>query len=114
MCSSTPRVTTPSSRAGSSRRLIASPSIASQAVCQSTPRCRANAETVVSSWARASVAQTTALAVSLARGAISGWDSENVATGHPGSGQRQTRLRHLISTGAPNAAASCTRWTRRP
>ncbi len=36
-------------------------------VCQSTPRCRASADTVVSSFASASVAQPTARAVSLAR-----------------------------------------------
>ena len=49
MCSSTPRVFTFFSRDGSPVRALASTSIASQQVCQSTPRWRASAETVVSS-----------------------------------------------------------------
>ena len=114
MCSSTPNVTTPLSRLGSASRRTASTSIASQAVCQSTPRWRASAETVVSSWANASVAHLTARVVSLARGSINGWVSENTPTGHPVSGQRQTRLRQATTTGLPNAGASCARWTRRP
>jgi hypothetical protein len=49
MCSSTPGVFTTASRAGLVVRAFASTSIASQAACQSTPRCLANADTVVSS-----------------------------------------------------------------
>ncbi len=37
MCSSTPRVRTPASRAGATTRAAASASTASQQVCQSTP-----------------------------------------------------------------------------
>jgi hypothetical protein len=63
------------SRCGSPVRAFASISMAFQAVCQSTPRCRASAETVVSSWARASVAQ---------RGGAMSWISLNTPIGHAG------------------------------
>ena len=53
-------------------------------VCQSTPRCRASAETVVSSCASASVAQLTARVVSFARGATISWCSVNVPVGAGG------------------------------
>jgi hypothetical protein len=49
MCSSTPSVFTPASLEGFPTRAFASTSIASQQVCQSTPKCRASADTVVSS-----------------------------------------------------------------
>jgi hypothetical protein len=48
-------------------RRVASVLIAAQAVCQSSPRCRAIAETVASSCRNASVAHKIAQAVSLAR-----------------------------------------------
>ena len=67
MCSSTPRVFTPLSRAGFLIRRLASAPIASQAVCQSTPKCRASAETVVSSCRNASTAHAIARVVSLDR-----------------------------------------------
>jgi len=114
MCSSTPRVATPSSRAGSSRRAVASTSTASHKVCQSTPRWRASAETVVSSWPNASVGQDTARAVSFALGATIGWVSENVSCGQSGSTQRQIRLRHTTTVGTEKHGASCTRCSRRP
>ena len=64
MCSSTPSVLTFCSRAGSLVRALASTSTASQQVCQSTPSCRASADTVVSSQLSAPVAQSTARVVS--------------------------------------------------
>jgi len=49
MCSSTPIVRTLDSRPGRVIRAVASVFTARHNVCQSTPRCRANADTVVSS-----------------------------------------------------------------
>ena len=68
---------TPSRRAGSASRRVASASTASQQVCQSTPRCRASAETVVSSNVNASVAHAAAREVSFARGGTSSCCSVN-------------------------------------
>ena len=114
MCSSTPRVSTPISRAGSATRRVASVSIASQQVCQSTPRCRASAETVVSSCSRASVAQPIARLVSFARGATRSCRSVNVPAGQAGSAHRQTRADHCNRTGTPKHGASATTRRRRP
>jgi hypothetical protein len=82
--------------------------------CQSTRRCRASAETVVSSWASASVAHVTARLVSTARGAINSCASDQVPAGQPGSAQRQTRLSQTISTGSPKQGASAAVTRRRP
>ena len=71
-----------------------------------TRRCRASAETVVSSWASASTAQPIAREVSTARGAISSWSSDQVAAAQSGSAQRQIRLSHTTSTGTPKHGAS--------
>ena len=60
MCSSTPIVRTPALRSGRSVRAVASAFTAVHSVCQSTRKCRASADTVVSSWASASVAHATA------------------------------------------------------
>ncbi len=68
-CSSTPRLSTPTSRAVSAARRAASTARASQRACQSTSRRRASAATVVSSYSSASAAHTTARPVSSARGA---------------------------------------------
>jgi len=73
-------------------------------VCQSTRRCRANAETVVSSWANAAVAQVTARLVRAALSAISGWVSDHVRAAQAGSGQRHTRLHHTTRTDNPKQA----------
>jgi hypothetical protein len=55
-CLSTPRSRTLLSRSGRPVRAMASAFTACHRVCQSTRRWRANADTVVSSWARAAVA----------------------------------------------------------
>src|SRR5215207_2054121 len=81
ICSSTPRAFTPASRCGSPVRAFASTSMAFQAVCQSTLKWRASAETVVSSWAKASVAHPTARTVSTARGGAMSLVSLNTPIG---------------------------------
>jgi hypothetical protein len=68
MCSSTPMVLMPLSRSGSAILVCASALIADQQVSHATPRCRAIADTVVSSCRNASTAHDVALEVSLARG----------------------------------------------
>jgi hypothetical protein len=65
---STPMVLMPLSRSGSAILVCASALIADQQVSHATPRCRAIADTVVSSCRNASPAHDVALAVSLARG----------------------------------------------
>ena len=95
--------------AGSGRRCgpVASISMAFfQAVSQSTPRWRARAETVVSSWARASVAQRTARTVSTRGGAMS-WVSPKTPIGQAGSRQRHIRSATALSWSAPRQGASC-------
>jgi len=62
---------------GRPSRRVASNSTASQQECQSTPRWRATAETVVSSNVNASVAHRAALLVSFARGGTSSCCSVN-------------------------------------
>jgi hypothetical protein len=93
------------SRCGSPVRAFASISMAFQAVCQSTPRCRASAETVVSSWARASVAQ---------RGGAMSWISLNTPIGHAGSRQRHIRFSHRTIVIRPKHGASWSIQARRP
>jgi hypothetical protein len=114
MCSSIPRVRTPRVRSGRLVRRAASPLTARHSVCQSTRRCRASAETVVSSSASASVAQATARDVNTARGAISWCVSDQVSIGQSGSSQRQTRLSQTIRTGIPKHGASAAVMRRRP
>jgi hypothetical protein len=62
----------------------------------------------------ATLAQSIARLASLARGAARSLTSQNVTTGHPGSGQRQIRLHQATTTGIPNVGASARRCTRRP
>lgn len=114
MCSSTPRVCTPWRRSGLLMRRSASAPIASQAVCQSTPRCRAIAETVVSSCRNASTAHAIARVVSLDRAPAYEWSSVHVDTAQAFSAQRQIRVRHRTSTGRPKHGVSFRRTTRRP
>ncbi len=106
-CSSTPRLSTPTSRAVSAARRAASTARASQRACQSTSRRRASAATVVSSYSSASAAHTTARPVSSARGAESGCVSVNVTVRQAGSGHRQTRLRQRTRTRRWPNGASC-------
>ena len=73
--------------------------------CQSTPRWRASAETVVSSWVSASVAHRTARTVNTARGGARACSSLNVALGQAGSRQRQIRFSQRTN-GTP-AEAGC-------
>lgn len=61
-----PRPTDPAARSAASAAVLN----ARHSVCQPTRKCRANAETVVSSCARASTAHCTAREVSTARGAM--------------------------------------------
>ncbi len=114
MCSSTPSVFTPWVRSGRLVRRVASPLTARHSVCQSTFRCRASAETVVSSWASASVAQPIAREVSTARGAISSWTSDQVSIRQSGSEQHQIRFSQTISTVTPKHGASAAETRRRP
>jgi hypothetical protein len=114
LASSGDRVFTFFSRSGWPTRASASVSIAVQAVCQSTPRCRASADTVVSSWLSASVAQRTARVDSSARGGANLDVSLDVAVGHIGSRQRQIRFNHRTTVTRAKHGASCTTWTRRP
>jgi len=83
-------------------------------VSHATSRCRAIAETVVSSCRSPSTAQSIARVVSLARGAAKSWPSAQVCRGHVASGNRHIRLNHRTRTGRPKHAASCKIWTRRP
>ena len=114
MCSSTPSVRTPDNRPARPIRVVASARTARHSVCQSTRRCRANAETVVSSCASASVAHAIARDVSKARDAISSCVSDQVATGQSTSAQRQIRFHHTISTETPKHGASAAVTRRRP
>jgi hypothetical protein len=107
-------VFTPVSRVGSPVRTFASISMAFQAVCQSTPKWRASAETVASSWARASAAQPTARTVSTARGGAMSWVSLNTPIGHAGSRQRHIRFSHRTIVTRPRQGASCSIRGRRP
>src|SRR5215212_9601580 len=109
MCSSTPRVFTPASRSFFPTRAFASTSIASQQVCQSTPRWRASADTVVSSWLSAAVAQATDRVVSTARAGARSCSSLNVAVVHIGSRHRQIRFSQRTSVTRPKQGASCSR-----
>ena len=108
------RLFTPASLRGSATRARASTSIAFQAVCQSTPRCRARAETVVSSSLSASTAQPTARTVSAARRGATSWASLNVPVQQPGSRQRQIRTSHRTRVTRPKHGASCSTLVRRP
>jgi hypothetical protein len=114
MCSSTPSVVTPASRSGLLVRVTASAFTARHRVCQSTRKCRASAETVVSSWTSASVAHVIAREVSTARGAINSCISDQVPVGQSGSAQRQTRFNQMISTDTPKHGASAAVTLRRP
>ena len=69
---------------------------------------------VVSSWARASVAQPIARAVRTARGPISSWTSDQVPVGQAGSAHRQTRFHQSRRTGLPKHGASAATTRRRP
>jgi hypothetical protein len=77
---------------GSLVRAQASTSTASQQVCQSTPSCRASADTVVSSELSALVAQATARVVSTIRDGAISCASVKVSVGHSGSGLRVLAL----------------------
>jgi len=66
--------------------------IAFQHAIQATPRLRAIAETVVSSWRSESTAQSMARVLSLARRAAKAWSSVQLSCGQADSGQRQIRL----------------------
>jgi hypothetical protein len=114
MCSSTPSELTPARRAGSLTRRSITGRTASQTVCQSTPSRRATAATLVSSHPSAATAQSTARAVSRARGGIAGWASVRHTVAHSGFGQRQTRLRHSTMAIAPKQGTSWARCSRRP
>jgi hypothetical protein len=75
MCSSTPTVSTPASRSGSLANSTSSGLIASQTVCQSTPRRRATEATdALSPWMQL-IAHHAARTVSLARGTARSWSS---------------------------------------
>jgi hypothetical protein len=114
MCSSTPSVRTPRVRRGSLVRRVASRRTACQRVCQSTFRCRASAETVVSSCASASTAHAIAREVSTVRGATSSCVSDHVPIAQSASVQRQTRLSQMMSTDTPKHGASAAVTRRRP
>lgn len=118
MCSSTPIVFTPAARSPILSSFSARDLTADQQVSQATPRCRATADTVVSSCLSASTAQSTAQSiaqsmaqsmarvVSFARGSAQSWSSVQVGRAHAGSGQRQIRLDHCTRTGRPKHGAS--------
>lgn len=114
MCSSTPIVVTPRTRSGLATKVLAADWIAFQHVIQATPRRRAIAETLVSSWRSESTAQSTARVLSLARGAAKAWSSVQVSRRQAASGQRQIRLAQRTRTGRPKDGVSCRTCTRRP
>ena len=83
--------------------VCASASIASQQVCQSTPRCRASADTVVSSCAQRVDRPPRSPGRSAWPGA---WQLVDLGEGPTGTrrfGQRQIRLRHRTRTGRAEA-----------
>ena len=78
LCSVTPRVVTPSRRLGSASSSSASGLMLSQTVCQSSPSCRAIAETAMSCFFSCSCAQWPARTVSFSRGPMRWCSSVNV------------------------------------
>jgi hypothetical protein len=105
MWSSTPIVLIPRSRSGSVMRCLAAFFTAAQQVSDATPRCRAIADTVVSSCRNASTAQVIARLVSFARTAAKEWSSVHVYRWQRSSRQRQIRLCHRTRTGRPKHGA---------
>jgi len=111
--SSTPRVCTPASRAGSSTSGVPYSRTAAMIVAQPTPKSPATAATVWPSCPTRRHASRRARSVIDARGRTSSLVSVHVTVGHAGSWQRQTRFTHTSVTGRPAAGRSRTQLGRR-